>query len=139
MSDAACAALSQLWILPAGQPAFACAWRLRDNRQTVSELQRRHYAIPLHQAAGESPTLARLVDRVQASSQRMAAIRGQLPAALRSSVQAGPIEDGQWCLLVSSNAVAAKLRQFVPSLQLMLEAKGLPVTAIRIKVHNRTA
>ena len=105
----------------------------------MSEAQRRHYAIPLHQAAEESPALARLVNRVQASSQRMAAIRALLPAPLRSSVQAGPIEDGQWCLLVSSNAVAAKLRQFVPTLQLHLATKNLAVTGIRIKVQGRSA
>ena len=103
---------------------------------TVTEAQRRHYAIPLHQAAQESPTLARLVDRVRASSSRYEAIRSLLPAPLRSAVQAGPIEEGHWCLLVSSNAVAAKLRQFIPSLQMHLESKGLPVTGIRIKVQS---
>ena len=105
----------------------------------MTDTQRRHYAIPLHQAAEESPTLARLADRVRASSSRLAAIRPLLPAPLRSAVQAGPIDEGQWCLLVSSNAVAAKLRQFVPALQMHLEAQGLGVSGIRIKVqgHNR--
>ena len=70
--------------------------------------------------------------------QRGEAIRSLLPAPLRSAVQAGPIEEGHWCLLVSSNAVAAKLRQFIPSLQMHLESKGLPVTGIRIKVQSRT-
>jgi hypothetical protein len=65
------------------------------------------------------------------------AIRTLLPAPLRASVQAGPIEDGCWCLLVSSNAVAAKLRQLVPALQAHLSQTGLPVTSIRIKVQNR--
>ena len=104
---------------------------------TVNPAQRRHYAIPLHQAAQESPTLARLVDRVRASSERMKAVRQLLPGPLRTAVQAGPIEDGQWCLLVSSNAVAAKLRQFIPTLQMHLEACGLPVQSIRIKVQAR--
>ena len=104
----------------------------------MSEHQRRHYAIPLHQAAEESPTLARLVDRVRASSSRLDAIRSALPAPLRASVQAGPMEDGQWCVLVSSNAVAAKLRQLLPALQLQLEAKGLGVSSIRIKVQARS-
>jgi len=111
---------------------------VQDNPCTVTEAQRRHYAIPLHQAAQESPTLARLVDRVRASSSRYDAIRPLLPAPLRSAVQAGPIEEGHWCLLVNSNAVAAKLRQFLPSLQMHLEAKGLPVTGIRIKVQGRS-
>ena len=107
---------------------------LLDNHRTVNEHQRRHYAIPVHQAAQESPTLARLVERVQASSRRLEAIRPVLPAPLRASVQAGPMEDGQWCLLVSSNAVAAKLRQLLPALQLQLASQGLDVKAIRIKV-----
>jgi Dna[CI] antecedent, DciA len=114
------------------------AWRLQDNRQTVSEAQRRHYAIPLLQAAQESPTLSSLVNRMHASSSRLDAVRTLLPATLRPAVQAGPIEDGQWCLLVSSNAVAAKLRQLLPALQLHLQARGLPVSGIRIKVQART-
>ena len=112
-------------------------WPLRDNHQTVSEAQRRHYAIPLLQAAQESPALASLVSRMQASSKRLEAVRSLLPVPLRKAIQAGPLEEGQWCLLVSSNAVAAKLRQLVPALQLHLEACGLPVSGIRIKVQGR--
>ena len=100
-------------------------------------MQRRHQAIPLQQAAQESPTFARLAGLVRDSSARLQAIRTMLPAPLRVSVQAGPIEDGCWCLLVSSNAVAAKLRQLVPALQAHLNQKGLQVSSIRIKVQNR--
>jgi hypothetical protein len=100
-------------------------------------MQRRHQAIPLQQAAQESPTFARLADRVRESSARLQAVRGMLPAPLRASVVAGPIEDGCWCLLVSSNAVAAKLRQLVPALEGHLVQKGLSVTSIRIKVQNK--
>jgi hypothetical protein len=101
-------------------------------------MQKRHSAIPLHQAAQESPTFARLTDVIRASSERLKAIQNLLPAPLRASVQAGPLEEGCWCLLVSSNAVAAKLRQLVPALQAHLNQKGLGVSAIRIKVLNRT-
>ncbi len=111
---------------------------LPDNRRTVHPNPRRHHAIPLHQAAEESPTLARLVERVHASSQCLEAIRPVLPAPLRASVQAGPLEDGQWCLLVSSNAVAAKLRQLLPALQLQLSARGLGVRSIRLKVQGHS-
>lgn len=100
-------------------------------------MQRRHQAIPLQQAAQESPTFARLSELIRASSDRLQAIQGLLPAPLRASVQAGPIDEGCWCLLVSSNAVAAKLRQLVPALQAHLSQKGLAVTSIRIKVQNR--
>jgi hypothetical protein len=99
-------------------------------------MPRRHQAIPLQQAAQESPAFARLFDLVRASSARLQAIRGLLPAPLQASVQAGPLEDGCWCLLVSSNAVAAKLRQLVPALQAQLSVKGLAVTSIRIKVQH---
>ena len=101
-------------------------------------MQRRRHAIPLQQAAQESPTFALLADKIRASSARMQAVKGLLPAALRASVQAGPMEDGQWCLLASSNAVAAKLRQFVPVLQAHLQTQGLPVSGIRVKVHSRS-
>jgi hypothetical protein len=100
-------------------------------------MQRRHQAIPLHQAAQESPTFAHLSELIRASSDRLQAIRSLLPAPLRASVQAGPMDEGSWCLLVSSNAVAAKLRQLLPALQSHLSQHGLPVTSIRIKVQNR--
>ena len=99
---------------------------------------RRHHAIPLQEAAQQSPSLALLMGRVRESSERLLAIRTLLPAPLRSSIQAGPIEEGCWCLLVSSNAVAAKLRQMTPALQAHLNQKGLHVSAIRIKVQNRS-
>ena len=100
-------------------------------------MQRRHQAIPLQQAVQESPTFALLMGRVRDSSDRLQAIRSLLPAPLRAAIQAGPIEDGVWCLLVNSNAVAAKLRQLLPALQAHLNSKGLGVTAIRLKVQNR--
>lgn len=102
-------------------------------------MQRRHQAIPLQQAAQESPTFARLAGLVRDSSARLNAIRTLLPAPLRASVQAGPFEEGVWCLLVSSNAIAAKLRQLVPAMQAHLNHQGMPVSSIRIKVQNRNA
>ena len=100
-------------------------------------MTRRHQAIPLQQAAQESPALSLLMGRVRESSERLLAIRSLLPAPLRASVQAGPIEEGCWCLLVGSNAVAAKLRQMLPALQAHLSSKGLGVSSIRLKVQNR--
>jgi hypothetical protein len=100
-------------------------------------MTRRHRAIPLQQAAQESPTFALLMGRVRESSDRLQAIRSLLPAPMRASIQAGPIEDGSWCLLVASNAVAAKLRQLLPALQAHLNSHGLSVASIRIKVQNR--
>jgi len=50
-------------------------------------MQRRHQAIPLQQAAQESPAFARLAGLVRESSARLQAIRPLLPGPLRSSVQ----------------------------------------------------
>jgi len=101
-------------------------------------MQRRHHPIPLQQAVQESPTFALLASRVRESSERLQAIRSLLPAPLRAGIQAGPIEEGSWCLLASSNAVAAKLRQLTPALQAHLMQKGLQVNTIRIKVQSRS-
>ena len=100
-------------------------------------MQRRRHAIPLQQAAQESPSLASLMNRVHASTERLNAVRSLLPTALRTNVHAGPIDEGCWCLMVQSNSVAAKLRQLVPALLAHLSSHGLGVASIRIKVQNR--
>lgn len=119
--------------------ALCCLMKMTmpDNAHESLTMQRRHQAITLQQAAQESPTFSVLMGRVQESCDRLQAIRSLLPAPLREGIQAGPIEDGVWCLLVSSNAVSAKLRQCLPALQAHLQSKGLAVSSIRIKVQQR--
>ncbi len=95
---------------------------------------RPHRAIPFSQAVENSPALARLSGLVQESSQRLKAIESLIPEALRPAVQAGPIDDDVWCLLVSSNAAAAKVRQLLPLMQTRLIDKGWKVTSIRLKI-----
>ena len=99
-------------------------------------MNRRHYAISVQQASQESPTLARLTALVQESNDRLKAIQELLPPALRAAVRAGPYEEGCWCLLVGSNAVAAKLRQLAPALQAHLRRRRLEVTSIRLKIQT---
>jgi hypothetical protein len=95
---------------------------------------RLHQAVTFSQAVENSPSLARLASLVQESSDRLKAIEPLIPEALRPAIQAGPIEDGTWCLLVSSNAAAAKVRQLLPLLQSRLIDKGWKVTSIRLKI-----
>lgn len=95
---------------------------------------RLHQAVTLSQAAENAPSLARLAMLVKESNDRLKAIESLLPASLRSAIQAGPIDDGVWCLLVSSNAAAAKVRQLLPLIQSRLMGKGLKVTSIRLKI-----
>jgi len=99
-------------------------------------MQRRHRAVSLQQAAQESSSLLRLTELVRESNDRLRAIEPLIPQALRSAVKAGPVDGATWCLLVSSNAAAAKLRQLLPSLQSHLRSKGWDVNSIRLKVHS---
>lgn len=71
---------------------------------------------------------------VRESSDLLKIVELLLPAAMRASVKAGPIDGETWCLLISSNAAAAKLRQLLPSLQARLQANGHNITVIRLKL-----
>ena len=101
-------------------------------------MHRRHQSVTLAQASMESPTLARLSELVRDSALRLKAIEPLIPPMLRPAIQAGPIEGSTWCLLVESNAAAAKLRQLLPALQAHLRIRGWEVTAIRLKVQTGT-
>ena len=102
------------------------------------EMHRRHEAIPLSQAASESPTLAQLTLLTRDSSARLKAIEPLIPPSMRASIQAGPIEGSTWCLLVKGNAAASKLRQLLPSFEAHLRTKGWDVQHIRVKIQTRT-
>lgn len=99
-------------------------------------MNRRHHAVPLYEAAAESPTLARLVQLARESGERLQAVELSIPPALRRCVRPGPIEGTTWCLLVDNNAAAAKLRQLLPALIAKLNSRGWQVTAIRLKVGS---
>ncbi len=99
-------------------------------------MQRRHHPVTLQQAAQESPTLASLSMRLAQSQACLKAVQSALPGTLRASVQAGPLEAREWCLLVRSSAAAAKVRQLLPDCLALLKRQGLPVDTLRIKVSS---
>lgn len=107
----------------------------RHTHLAPSPMIRRHFAVTLLQASQDSPTLARLSELTQDSSARLKAIEPLIPAALRPAIKAGPIEGSVWCLLLSNNAAAAKIRQLLPALEAHLRVKGWDVSAIRLKVQ----
>ena len=102
-----------------------------------SFVNRRYNPLTLQQATEASPTLASLAERARDASARLGAIQDLIPAELRAGVQAGPAEGEEWCVLVGSNAGAAKLRQLVPSLLARLRVRGWQVSTLRIKVRSR--
>ena len=98
-------------------------------------MNRRLHPVTLQQAANESPTLARLAALSKDSCARLKAIETMIPATLYPSIKAGPVDGSVWCLLIDSNAAAAKLRQLLPALVAHLQNGGWEITLIRIKVQ----
>ena len=99
-------------------------------------MHRRQHSVTLLQASQDSPVLARLTDLIRDSVARLGAVQELIPAALRSSVQAGPIDGAVWCLLINNTATAAKMRQLLPALESHLRSKGWAIESIRLKVRN---
>jgi hypothetical protein len=97
-------------------------------------MYRRHHAITLQQAAVQAPVLARLSGLARESGERLRLCESLIPPMLRASIKPGPVTGSDWCLLVTNNAVAAKLRQLLPALAAHLRSRGADVQTIRVKV-----
>lgn len=95
---------------------------------------RPHQSVSFSQAIDNSPSLAKLAEIARASEGMFKAVEQLLPAPLRANVKAGPIDGDCWCLLVTGNAAAAKVRQLLPLLQAQLRAEGRGIQTIRLKV-----
>lgn len=117
-------------------PYHGPASRLFSAPMSSPSPRRINQAITLQQAAQEAPTLASLAALARESGQRLEALKSLMPAPMHSAVQPGPIDGDSWCLLVSSNAVAAKLRQLLPAFQAHLRSRGWNVRSIRLKVQG---
>jgi hypothetical protein len=102
---------------------------------TSPSSNRRHYAVPILQAAEDAPTLAKLARLARESGERLLAVESLIPHSLRSAVRPGPIDGTEWCLLVDSSAAAAKMRQVLPTLKAHLCSRGCEVNSIRLKVQ----
>ena len=103
----------------------------------MSTAPRSHKVFSLEQAAGAAPTLAALQERIRASSECLEFVRHLIPATLHKQVQAGPLNEGEWCLLVSSASASTKLRQLLPTIQKQLAERGSQVTSVRLKIQTR--
>ena len=91
----------------------------------------------LQQAVQANSVLARVADRIRQSEQMLALIRPLLAPGLRAQIQAGPVDEESWCLLVGNPAVGTKLRQLTPALLTALRTAGYAVPRLRLKVRVR--
>ena len=89
------------------------------------------------QAALGSSVLGPLVRQAREAQACLAQLESVLPPALLALVESGPLENGQWTLLVRHSAAAAKIRQWVPALAAHVRSKGWPVQQIAVKVHQK--
>jgi hypothetical protein len=93
-------------------------------------------AVSVDRAVQESTSLAQLSALSRESQLRLQSLQRVLPPLLLAQLSAGPIEADTWCVLVSNNAVAAKIRQWVPAMAAHLRTRGWAVQTIRIKVRS---
>ena len=64
----------------------------------------------LEQAVDEAPALATLMNRARRSKTMLEQLGHRIPPGLRTQIQPGPLDDSQWCLLVTSTAAATRIR-----------------------------
>jgi hypothetical protein len=103
----------------------------------------------LQEASLQAPMLAHLRKLSAESSRNLALALQALPESLHPFLQAGPIEltplekngvgemSKVWCLVVSNNSVASKIRQLLPALLAHLQAQGTGVCSVRLAVAKQ--
>jgi hypothetical protein len=91
---------------------------------------------PIAEALGANNALGQLMERLRESQDRYTTIVPALPPALRAWVRPGMLDEEGWSLVVPNTAVAAKLRQSVPTLAQVLAEAGWPAIALRVKVQS---
>ncbi|MFV0601736.1 MAG: hypothetical protein ACK5NE_07935 [Brachymonas sp.] len=102
-------------------------------------MQRRHYPVSLEQAAEEAPVLGQLMQKTRLSQQCAQSIAELVPAPLRPYLAYGQIDEGEWCILVQGNAIAAKAKQLLPLWLNRLQQQGFDVQRIRLRLHTAQA
>jgi hypothetical protein len=91
-------------------------------------------AMVVHDAVLKSPFLSRLGEKLSLSREYLMIVRPMLPINWWPLLEPGPVEDGSWCLLVRSSAVAYKLKQMQPDIESSIaDVTGMPIK-LRIKL-----
>ena len=85
------------------------------------------------QAIAESNTLSGLLERMALSKVCLDIVLKRLPLGLHTSIAAGPLANGEWCILISNASAVVKLKQFKPMMLAAIQAQGIDVQSIRVK------
>lgn len=132
-----CLSAAQRAVFRPWAPLAVRPWRSGYHRPCMpSRPPSKTPSLTIAEALRGAPPLARLVAALAESRARLDVIRPLLPPGLRATVQAGPIDENGWRLLVAHNAAAAKLRQLRPALMSALRVAQLPVAHISIRVQQ---
>ena len=89
----------------------------------------------LSDALDRHAPLAGLLQRARASRARYEAVAPLLAGGLRGAVRPGPLDEDGWTLLAAHGAAAAKLRQLLPRLEVVLRNAGFEPLPIRVRVQ----
>jgi hypothetical protein len=85
------------------------------------------------EAIAESNTIAGLLSRVDESKRCLDIVLKHIPLGLHTSAAPGPLNDGEWCLLVSNASAVAKFKQLTPMMLAIIQSNGIAVQSIRLK------
>jgi len=122
--------------MPKRSDSLAALRNLGYNAVPKSNYVIRGKAQSVTQILDAGASLSQLQALARDGQNRLQAILPLLPVSMRGLVQSGGVEGESWCILVPNSAMAAKLRQFLPSLCAHLRTKGWNVQTITVKVIN---
>ena len=67
----------------------------------------------------------------------MKVAKAVLGSGLGALVRAGPLQDGEWVILVDSGQVAAKVKHFLPRILALLQSQGFAIGEVKLRVAQR--
>jgi len=105
----------------------------------MSRPNQQAFTRPIGEALDANNALGKLMERLRESNARYTTVAPALPPAMRQWVQPGVLDEEGWNLVVPNSAVAAKLRQLLPTLEQVLVESGWPAIQVRVKVRSSTS
>jgi hypothetical protein len=91
-------------------------------------------SVQVLKAAQSAPGLAQLIAQASRSRSQVDDLTGLVPDLILKQIHSGPMESGNWILMLKSSASAAKLRQMGPAICAHLRSKGWDIQSITVRV-----